>query len=459
VPLGWGPVQHAEETTPRRVSERLVARRRGRVLGGEGDLHEYARKVFAFGPGVGAGAAPIDMPSSTLFLTAAVRNLFVRQLLGFAEVKGLDANGNETAAVRLRLREVWGPKWNESVKFFLKQSKAAVEAFNTTKNDVVYWLLQAFRLKAGGALGSPRWIDAIARLEAAGSQPVTGPGATSGLTASPESTEKHCMLVHGVYLVTIRESLEVLEAIVAHDYRRAPSVAGEQGFRRMAEMQVAIKEAIANYKRHGVGKGALVPLLRIGETHKLIAFLNLYYEAKAELERVQAAEAAAAQALGVQLPQLQPQPREAAAAAAVAAAAAELAARTATVLARARNHGHLSSGCPMVSGLLTEPLLSANAIFTITYLSLLPSQYTALDSAGVSSASDACSTLAHFVELLATRAIGTEGFATGGFMRSPPGLTLSWASHGTTVASVMAAAAKAGGLTGVSVTELVKRLG
>jgi hypothetical protein len=60
----------------------------------------------------------------------------------------------------------------------------------------------------------------------------------------------------------------------------------------------------------------------------------------------------------------------------------------------------------------------------------------------VTSTSKVCSALPHFVELLVTRAIGTEGFATGGVMRSPPGDTMSWASHGATIKSILRATAR-----------------
>ena len=72
--------------------------------------------------------------------------------------------------------------------------------------------------------------------------------------------------------------------------------------------------------------------------------------------------------------------------------------------------------------------------------------------------SKVCSALPHFVELLATRAVGTEGFAAGGLMRSPPGETMSWASHGATVSSLMRAMARDAGLARETVSELHHRL-
>ena len=67
------------------------------------------------------------------------------------------------------------------------------------------------------------------------------------------------------------------------------------------------------------------------------------------------------------------------------------------------------------------------------------------------------SALPHFAELLVTRAIGTEGFATGGLMRSPPGDTMSWSSHGTTLLASMLQMAGAAGALARSVGEGIRR--
>ena len=123
------------------------------------------------------------------------------------------------------------------------------------------------------------------------------------------------------------------------------------------------------------------------------------------------------------------------------------------MLCRARQH-LASGGCGLIADLASEPL-AESATVTVTYLSLLPMRFSESRSGRASAVSSA---LPHFVELLVTRAIGTEGFATGGLMRSPPGDTMSWASHGATVASLMRAMAGARGLLTRSVGELISAL-
>ena len=70
----------------------------------------------------------------------------------------------------------------------------------------------------------------------------------------------------------------------------------------------------------------------------------------------------------------------------------------------------------------------------------------------------AAAALPHFVEYLVTRAVGTEGFATGGLMRSPPGDTASWGSHGVTIMAQMRALARSSGLMSCGIGELVAQL-
>jgi hypothetical protein len=419
-------------------------------------------------------------------------------------------------SVRVPLPKTWYPKFNESIAFYFAQQKAALEALNTTKNEVVLAMQETFAFRAGDAIGSQLHIDALRRLGCAGHQPVSGP--LAGFTADP--TSKDCILVGGVYLLIIWAPLKDFEAVVKHDVsnasgpandrfclRRAPltpslryggrrlppsltpslptqylrsASADEPARHRRGELQVALEAGIRNFKRHGIDGDTMVPFPRVGETHKLIELQRDFLEAKAAAQAARdaaasvsaeeaafaAAIAAASRELAAPAPALaQAAPAQAGTDAANAAAnveeadlvvavlAAALAERSPTVLCRARQHG-FAGGCELVEEMLEEPLL-ANATYSITYLSLLPMQFH-VHSSGA--ASDVSSALPHFVEVLATRAIGMEGFASGAIIRSPPGKTISWASYGMTVASLMRAMARDAGYNSRGVEELLEEL-
>ena len=201
-----------------------------------------------------------------------------------------------------------------------------------------------------------------------------------------------------------------------------------------------------------------MPLLRVGETHRCMALFQEYLDAVAnaaaakrtmhgdeddDVEHNLANDTYAAASLSE-----------------AAGAAASLAERVGVVLARARQHG-FSGGCELVRELLEEYDMR-NARISITYLSLLPLHFTTGDGTAATAAaaneSKVGSELPHFVELLVTRAVGTEGFATGGLMRSPPGETMSWSSHGVTIMSVMHAMARRFGFARLFVDQLRNRL-
>lgn len=118
----------------------------------------------------------------------------------------------------------------------------------------------------------------------------------------------------------------------------------------------------------------------------------------------------------------------------------------ATHFERPQDHGY-SGGCPMVKQVLEEPYAVR---MEVTILALLPLRF--MEAGG--QASVPCKALPHFVELLATRAVKSNGFATGGVMRSKPGDTLSHDSHGHTMLGKMKSEASADGLMVKKVSEM-----
>jgi hypothetical protein len=100
-----------------------------------------------------------------------------------------------------------------------------------------------------------------------------------------------------------------------------------------------------------------------------------------------------------------------------------------TLYGRACEHG-FSGGCPLVQQVLEEPF---RVRYSVAYLCVVPLLFT--DENG--DASEPCSVLPHFVEMLVTRAVGCYGYAVGGVMRSPPGEAYSHSSHGKTMMRVM----------------------
>jgi len=88
---------------------------------------------------------------------------------------------------------------------------------------------------------------------------------------------------------------------------------------------------------------------------------------------------------------------------------------------------------------------------TVAYLCILPMIFADEND----NASDPGAELPHFVEMLATRAIRSSGFATGGAMRSTPGEAPSHSSHGKTTMSIMKTEATKAGIMDMRVLELL----
>ena len=76
----------------------------------------------------------------------------------------------------------------------------------------------------------------------------------------------------------------------------AAGTAGTPAFRRHVELDVALAAAVANFDREHTAEETIVPLLRVGETHRLMPLLQAYLDAAANVAAASAAPAAAAAA-------------------------------------------------------------------------------------------------------------------------------------------------------------------
>ena len=113
------------------------------------------------------------------------------------------------------------PRFNASFRFYAEHPAAALAALNTLKGPVVMALYKLWHLRASGHVGSSAWIEQVEALEAAGSQPV----ATLPPSFTGDPTSQDCILVGGIYLVAVRDTLANFKKVLAASVSPMPPCA------------------------------------------------------------------------------------------------------------------------------------------------------------------------------------------------------------------------------------------